>query len=141
MKAEDAQLFPPGMFSNILKLVPMIEQWAAAVKEHALALALSGNTPDGFKLVEGRSVRVISEPEALADALSALDDFPVESIYKPRELQTIGALEKLVGKKRFNEIAAPYITKPAGKPTLAPVTDKRPPLDSNASAALDFANL
>ena len=138
---KDAKTIPSDVFPYILRLVPMIEQWAASVKDHALALALEGNTPAGFKLVEGRSVRVISEPEALANALSALDGFPAESIYKPRELQTIGALEKLVGKKRFNEVAAPFISKPAGKPTLAPITDKRPPLDPSISAALDFAGL
>ena len=35
------------------------------------------------------------------------------------------ALEKLCGKKRLTELIGAYITKPMGKPTLAPATDKR----------------
>ena len=135
---------PPHIFAEILKLIPSIERWAEAVKEHALALALSGSTPEGFKLVEGRSVRVINNPEALASTLTtALGIGITDSLYKPRELQSLTALEKIVGKKKFNELAKPYIDKPAGKPTLVPVTDKRPALDLDptASARLDFANL
>ena len=48
---------------------------------------------------------------------------------KPK-LQTITALEKLVGKKDFAEIVGEYIEKPQGKPTLVPVSDKRPAIGS-----------
>jgi hypothetical protein len=39
-------------------------------------------------------------------------------------------MEKLLGKKRFSELLGEYIEKPAGKPTLVPVADKRPPINS-----------
>lgn len=138
----DVRQLRPDNIGEVLKLIPMIEQWATAVKDHALALALDGNTPEGFKLVEGRSMRVITDPAALADALMS-GGFPAESIYKPRELQTITSLEKLVGKKQFSALAEPYIEKPAGKPTLAPITDKRQAivLDPAASAAADFKDI
>ncbi len=35
-------------------------------------------------------------------------------------------MEKLLSKKRFNELLGSYIVKPPGKPTLVPVEDKRP---------------
>ena len=35
-------------------------------------------------------------------------------------------MEKLVGKKKFTELASPYINKPEGKPTLVEESDKRP---------------
>ena len=38
-------------------------------------------------------------------------------------------MEKLMGKKTFNEILGDLVVKPAGKPTLVPDTDKRPALD------------
>ena len=34
-------------------------------------------------------------------------------------------MEKLMGKKTFAEIIGRYITKPQGKPTLVPASDKR----------------
>lgn len=42
---------------------------------------------------------------------------------------TLTAMEKLMGKKTFNEILGDLVVKPAGKPTLVPDTDKRPALD------------
>ena len=35
-------------------------------------------------------------------------------------------MQKLLGKSRFDELLAAYIDKPQGKPTLVPVSDKRP---------------
>ena len=55
---------------------------------------------------------------------------------KPK-LETITNLEKAIGKKMFTAIANPYIDKPQGKPTLVPVTDRRPELNL---AAQEFAD-
>ena len=52
-----------------------------------------------------------------------------EQVYKPVELRTITDLEKLVGKKQFAAICGDWIEKPAGKPTLAPESDKRKAID------------
>ena len=35
-------------------------------------------------------------------------------------------MQQLLGKPRFDELLAAYIDKPQGKPTLVPVSDKRP---------------
>ena len=60
-------------------------------------------------------------------------------IYK-RSLLTITAMEKLMGKKQFSEILGDLVVKPEGKPTLVPVTDKRPELQVS-TAADDFTNI
>ena len=38
-------------------------------------------------------------------------------------------MQKLMGKKQFEQILGDLIVKPQGKPTLVPVTDKRPAMN------------
>ena len=45
-------------------------------------------------------------------------------------LLPITKLEKVMGKKKFDELLEPYIYKPAGKLTLVPNSDKRPAVDT-----------
>ena len=45
----------------------------------------------------------------------------------------ITAMQKLLGKSRFEELLAPYIEKPQGKPTLVPESDKRPAMNTAKS--------
>lgn len=102
-----------------------VESYIEAAKEAALALALDGETLPGFKVVEGRSVRKITDENELANrALCA--GFDEAMLYKPRSLETLTNLEKLIGKKQFAAIAEGLIDKPQGKPTLVPEDDKRP---------------
>ena len=39
-------------------------------------------------------------------------------------------MTSLLGKQKFAELLGDYITKPQGKPTLVPDTDKRPALNT-----------
>lgn len=110
------------------------EAWIRETKENALQRALDGDTIPGFKLVEGRSNRKIQQPEQVASLLQQEGFDP----YKPRELKTLTALEKEVGRKRFGELCSDYLIKPQGKPTLVPESDKRPALNSAES---DFEKL
>ena len=90
----------------------------------ALDDALSGAEIPGWKVVEGRSNRKIVDEEGLAQVL--LKDFEEAKIFKPKTLETITNLEKLVGKKEFQEISTGFVEKPQGKPTLVVESDKRP---------------
>ncbi|WP_294731058.1 DUF2800 domain-containing protein [uncultured Faecalibaculum sp.] len=100
-------------------------KWAKGLQEHALSEARSGTKFPGYKLVEGRSVRKVREPNLLADALREAGYGP-DLVWKPQELQTITNLEKLVGKKTFASDYGKYLEKPKGKPVLVPESDKRP---------------
>ena len=98
---------------------------------------MSGVTLPGWKVVEGRTVRRITDQAGAAKALNAAG-YTDEQIYRPKELQSITDLEKLTGKKNFAVICGKCVTKPQGKPTLVPESDRRPPMNS---AEVDFKDI
>lgn len=135
----DPPLLSPEEIADVLNRLPALQAWAKKVEEYALDAAVRGEAEfPGFKVVEGRSNRRYADEDAIASALRKAG-FKVADIYKPRELLGITAMEKLVGKNRFGELAGQYIIKPEGAPTLVPESDKRPPLNTAAKAAEDFA--
>lgn len=95
--------------------------WAADVKEYALQQAVSGTAFPGWKLVEGRSNRKYTSEAAVATAVEGAGFNPYE-----KKLLGITAMQKLLGKSRFEELLTPYIEKPQGRPTLVRSSDKRP---------------
>lgn len=125
------------METRVLPQLATIKTWLAGTEEYSLQQALSGVNYAGFKVVEGRSVRKITNQDDAAAALSEAG-YSKDQIYKPQELRTITDLEKLVGKKAFTAICGGYIVKPAGKPTLVPESDKRPAYNT---AGKDFKNI
>lgn len=124
------------MAKEVLPSLNFVKQWAASMEEYALGKALNGTHYDGFKLVEGRSVRKVTDPVRLGHILR---EKGLVEIYKPLELKGITDLEKLVGKKELAEMAGDTITKPQGKPTLVPEYDKRPAIDPIAQDFAGFA--
>lgn len=121
---------------EILDKASDIKKWIESVEAYALKQALDGKEVLGYKLVEGRSNRIITDKDKAADILhdNGFDD----EIYKPKELLAMGALEKLIGKSLFAELLAEVIDKPQGKPVLVAESDKRPALNSLEQAIKDF---
>ena len=109
---------------DVLPKLATVKTWLAGIEDYALQQALAGVELPGWKLVEGRSVRKITDQDGAAAALNKAG-YKTAEIYKPQELKTITELEKLAGKKQFAAICGEYIEKPQGKPTLAPESDKR----------------
>ena len=107
--------------ADILGKVDALTAWAADVKEYALQQAISGKEWSGWKLVEGRCNRKYTNESAAASAVE-------QAGFDPYEHKVLGitAMQKLLGKSRFEELLAGYIEKPAGKPTLVLESDKRP---------------
>lgn len=120
-KYKEKEELKPEELAEILEKSKEIKTWLSDIEKYALDLALKGTDIPGFKVVEGRSNRIIVDPDALAKVLIELG-YSEQEIF---ELKSITALEKLLGKKKFAEISQKYITKPEGKPTLAKVSDKR----------------
>lgn len=99
--------------------------WAADIKEYALQQAISGKKWNGWKLVEGRSNRRYTNETVVAGVVT-------DAGFDPYEHKVLGvtAMQKLLGKSRFDELLATYIEKPQGKPTLVPESDKRPAMNT-----------
>ncbi|MBE6061810.1 MAG: DUF2800 domain-containing protein, partial [Clostridium sulfidigenes] len=87
--------------------------------------AVSGKEWNGWKLVEGRSNRKYTNEAAVIQAVSEAGFDPYE-----KKLLGITALQKLLGKSRFDELLTGFIEKPQGKPTLVPESDKRPAMNN-----------
>lgn len=110
---------------EILARADDLVSWAADIKEYALQQAISGKEWHGWKLVEGRSNRRYTNETAVAGTV-------VDAGFDPYEHKVLGvtAMQKLLGKSRFDELLAAYIEKPQGKPTLVPESDKRPAINT-----------
>ena len=111
--------------SDILERTDELISWASDVKEYALRQALSGKEWDGWKLVEGRSNRKYTDEDAVAGAVRKAGFDPYE-----KKLLGITAMTNMLGRKRFSDILGDFVYKPAGKPVLVPLTDKRPKLNT-----------
>lgn len=110
---------------EILTRVDDLVAWASDIKDYALQQAISGKEWHGYKLVEGRSNRKYTNDALVAAAVERIGIDPYE-----RKLLGVTAMQKLLGKSRFDEILAAYIEKPQGKPTLVPESDKRPAMNT-----------
>jgi hypothetical protein len=111
----------------ILMKVDQLTSWADDVKEYALNQALQGKEYENFKVVEGRSIRKYTNEAAVAFTVKDAGFDPYE-----KKLLGITAMTSLLGKKKFEELLGGMITKPPGKPTLVPKSDKRPAIKSSA---------
>lgn len=109
----------------ILSRVDELVAWASDIKEYAIQQAISGKEWTGWKLVEGRSNRKYSNEAAVIEAVTDAGFDPYE-----KKLLGITVMQKLLGKSRFDELLAPYIEKPQGKPTIVPESDKRPAMNN-----------
>jgi hypothetical protein len=123
---------------EILAKAEELQKWAKDIQDYALDQAENhGIRFPGWKLVEGRSNRKYSDDAAVADKLKA-EGYTSDVYYQPQKLWGITEMEKKLGKKLFEGYLSDLIIKPAGKPTLAPESDKRPEISSVSSAVEDF---
>lgn len=110
--------------------------WYKDLEEYALNALLKGKEIPGWKAVAGRSNRTFTDQDAALNAVIAAGYD--ESLVYERRAKTLTELEKLMGKTEFAEKIGQFVIKPVGKPTLAPISDKREPYNA---AAADFAGV
>ena len=137
MKLAKYEFEKPAMLNDeeIASILPMIDSlvsWATDIKEFALQQALSGTVYEGYKVVEGRSNRKYSDETAVARIVQ-------EAGYDPFEKKLLGvtAMQRQLGKKRFQELLGGFLYKPPGKPVLVPTSDSRPEMNTAANDFID----
>lgn len=127
-------LLTDAEIEEILGKLDDLTKWANEIVAYAQDAAINhGKEWSGFKLVESRTNRKYTDEEAVAHAAASAG---YHDIYK-KTLISITEMEKLMGKQTFKEVLGSFVTKPAGKPTLVPVSDKRPAI-TTMGAEHDF---
>lgn len=131
-------LIPLAELSAILPTLNRISSWIEAVFAFVSSEAINhGVSIPGYKVVEGRSKRVFTDTKAVVDTAVANG---YTDLYK-QQLITLTEFEKMMGKKRFNELLGAYVAKPPGKLTLVPEDDPREPVDLSNTPDQEFAVL
>lgn len=131
------QELTPEQIGQVLDVATQFNSWFKDVQAYALGQLVQGVKIPGYKLVEGRANRIITDEEKVKKILLSVG-LREDEIMKPRELLGISKLESLVGKKLFNELCKDYIVKPSGKLTLAPDDDRRPEANTLDIIKRDF---
>ena len=128
-------LLTDAEIEDILAVLPDLTKWANEIAAYALDAALNhGKEWNGFKVVEGRSVRKYRDEAAVAEAAK---EAGYKDIYR-QSLIPLTEMQKLMGKDKFEEILGGLITKAPGRPILVPKSDRRPAM--NVSNAINEFN-
>jgi hypothetical protein len=138
-KAEftEIQLLDDAELIEIYKNIPNVSKWFEKVNNYVYGEALAGKQWPEHKLVEGRSNRVWANDNSVTEIL--YNEGYKEGHVFNYKLKGIGDIEKLVGKKNFDDLLGEVVIKPAGNPSLVHVSDKRPAM-GNSQAQSDFAD-
>jgi hypothetical protein len=136
---EDFKMMKPPLISDeevgqILEKAEHLEAWVKALKEYALAEVLKGKEIPGWKAVEGRGSRSYVD---LDIAFTHLKENGIEeALLYDRVPLTVAKLEKVLKKEEFKSLLEEpgHVVKSAGKPTLAPISDKRKSITPDAAS-------
>lgn len=122
---QEPALLNDDEIAEILGRIDELTTWASDIKEYALNQAINGKEWTGWKLIEGRSNRKYINDNAVAKVVE-------DAGFDPYEHKVLGitAMQKMLGKAKFNELLGDFIEKPQGKPTLVPESDKRPAINT-----------
>ena len=106
---------------NLIGKIDTYKSWIESVNKYVYDKAIQGHKWEGYKLVAGRSNRVIKDEAKIRQAL--LNEFLEDEVLNIK-LKGIGDLEKLVGKKVFSARFGDAIESQPGAPKLVPESAK-----------------
>lgn len=122
---------------EILIRAENLAQWVKKLKDYALAQCLAGNDVKGWKAVNGKGSRSFVNTD---EAIKVLVDNGIrEELLKETTYLTLAQMEKVVGKKDFNDLVGHLIETKLGAPTLASESDKKPAITNRIKAEDEFS--
>ena len=122
---------------EILQKAQDLAKWAEDLKEYALVESLKGNNIPGWKAVNGRGSRSFTNTD---DAIKVLKENGIaEELLYERKYLTLAQMEKVIGKKDFNNLVGNLIVMNVGKPTLVDASDKREAITNRIKAEDEFS--
>lgn len=114
-----------------------LEKWLKDLKEWALSECLAGNEVPGWKAVEGRGSRDWTDMDA-AFAKLVRSGVTEEAMLWEEKPLTLAQVEKMIGKKDFQDAVGEFVIKNPGKPTLVKESDRREAITNKVTAAEAF---
>ena len=126
------------------KWVPVLDQWAREIHARIQSELLNGNKVGDWKLVRGKSNRVLSPDEVtIQKVLNDKWHIADEYLFNAPKMKSPAQLEKTVvpgiEKKQMKAIVASVSKKPLGKVVIAPGNDAREAIDPGLVGADEFA--
>lgn len=107
--------------TDLIAKIDTYKSWIESVNKYVYDRAIQGHKWKGYKLVAGRSSRVIKDEAKIRQAL--LNEFLEDEVLNIK-LKGIGDLEKLLGKKVFSARFGDAIESRPGAPKLVPESAK-----------------
>lgn len=106
---------------DLIGKIDTYKSWIESVNKYVYDRAIQGHKWEGYKLVAGRTSRVITDEAKIRQAL--LNEFLEDEVLNIK-LKGIGDLEKLLGKKVFSARFGDAIESRPGAPKLVPESAK-----------------
>lgn len=134
----------PNYLSVAMAKVDLVEEWCKAVRARVFEILAAGQPVDGFKLVQGRAgPRKWLDDDAAAEVMKFKFKMRIPEIHTMNVISPTEAEKRIKklrgGAKKWSEMEH-LVVRSEGKPSVAPVSDKRPAVTLAASAE-DFAAL
>lgn len=135
---QDKRVMTDEDTATVLTYGDLVSKWVSKVIEDSTARLQRGERIKGFKLVAGRGRRSFKNEDDVIDVLLG-EGYESDKIFDSK-LQSLTALEKMVGAKRFKELFADHILSVEGKPQLAPEDDSRQAICKSAADEFNDEN-
>lgn len=129
-KIHDKRAMTPKELETVLTYGPLISSWVKKVADDAARRLQAGQKINGFKLVAGGGRRQFTSEDDVVDvALGA--NLDMDKLFRT-ELIALTDIEKLVGKKRFEELFGAIIFEKEFQPKVVDIDDPAPALGKTA---------
>lgn len=117
--------------------VGLVEDWCKAIRAQTERSMFAGDEVPGYKIVQGRQGNRNWADETAAEAQLKAFRFKVAEMYDLSLISPTKAEKLMKSKPKWWDKVQPLITRSEGKPSVAPITDRRPAI-TPAATAEDF---